>query len=139
MEGESVAIVTVCAIKRGSKTRLGESAARTVAISTAVNVVGVAMGAGTGFLVAAVPPATWVVVTDSRVLMFGRRGYRNTPRSIGKCVFSAPISALKAHHHAGFMNTLVLTDAEDDRSLVTLQFGARRKLPALIASACNAT
>lgn len=138
LEGESVEIVTVCAIKRGKKTQLGESAARTVAMSTAASVASAALGSGAGFLVVAVPPATWVVVTNARVLMFARRGIKNTPRSIGACVFSAPLAALRAEHHAGFMNTLVLSDAEDGGSLVTLRFGVRRKVPARITSACNA-
>jgi hypothetical protein len=132
---EHVERAFVCQIKKGTKSRLGPAAA-SLGASTAISLTAAALGASTGVLAVAVPPAVWVVITNSRLLMFPRKGIHNTTASIGALTFAAPRPAVKADLRLGMMNTLAIKDRSDEQTLLTLRFGVRRADAKATAQAC---
>lgn len=134
--GEHVEHAVVCQPRRGQKGQLAR-AAGSAGLSAAASTAAGMLGASTGVLVLKVPAAVWVVITDIRLLMFPRQGYHNTTRSIGALTFAAPREAVTSTWRSGLMHTVVIEDAVDSRSLLSLRFGVRRAAARLVAEACR--
>jgi hypothetical protein len=133
--GEHVEFATVCQAKGAAK----GAAAQTLIRTTAANVVTNTLMSGAGVMVLRVPPAVWVVLTTSRILMFNRQGINNTARSLGTAVFDAQRTLLAADHRVSpVRNSLTLSDSRDGAALCVLNFGARRSAPRTLAAACGA-
>jgi hypothetical protein len=125
--GENIDAIESAQVKVGDGAK---RLAKDIAASAAVSAL-----TGFGAMRITIAPQVWVVVTDTRLLMFNDT--RNARKPVGELVFEAPRAASALTEKAGVLTEVTVSDADTGAAVARLNFGMRRKAAAAVMRAAQ--